>query len=488
MAVSVLAIGLDMTVLTVALPTLATDLRASTAQLQWFANGYTLALAAAMLPAGALADRIGAKRLLVAALALFGVASVACAYAVTPAQLVGARVVLGVAAAMIIPVSMSLVPALFPPAERARALGLWITANALGMPVGPLLGGWLLDHYFWGSVFLINVPVVVVAIVGVQALVPRLSGSSAARVDLLGVLTSAAGLAALTYGLIAAGEDGWGAAPAWAWMAVGVALLLAFGFLQRSGRSSLVDASIFADARFRWAAAVFTIGTLAMMGVLFTLPQYLQSVRGLDSFGTGLRLLPLIAGLVVGARVAPPLAHRAGVPAAAAAGLAILGAACAVGSRTGVDSPWGQVYAWTALAGLGLGTMLPGLADLATSTLDDARTGSGTAVLQSIRQVGATLGVAVLGSALGAAYRGALDVGGLPADAASVAREGVQQALVLADLIGRAQLAGSARAAFVDGMARSLLVVCGLCVVAAIVGWLTRPRETTSAAPVDNAA
>jgi len=210
-----MVIGLDMMVLNVALPTLAKDLNASTSDLQWFANAYSLVLAAALLPAGMLGDRYGRKKFLIGALVLFGIASLACAYCTDVTQLIGARVLLGIGAAFLMPLSMSILTVLFSNGERSRALTMIVTANSIGLPLGPIVGGLLLDHFWWGSVFLINVPVVAVAVIAALTLLPESRSSSQPRLDVLGVALSSLGLVGLTYGVIRIGDDGWssGTAP-----------------------------------------------------------------------------------------------------------------------------------------------------------------------------------------------------------------------------------------------------------------------------------
>src|ERR1700729_2371930 len=209
LALSVLVVGLDLTVLNLALPTLAADLHASTSDLQWFVDAYSLVLAAALLPAGLLGDRYGRKKLLTGALVVFGAASLACAYSRSPGELIAARSVLGLAAAVILPLSLAVLPVLFTPAERSRAIAVVGGATFLGYPIGPIVGGWLLDHFWWGSVFLINVPVVIVAVIAVVFLMPESRALRRPRIDGVGVIISSAGLAALTYGFITAGQNGW---------------------------------------------------------------------------------------------------------------------------------------------------------------------------------------------------------------------------------------------------------------------------------------
>src|SRR5512142_27212 len=208
-AASVLVVGLDLTVLNLALPTIATDLHASTSDLQWISDSYSLVLAAAMLPAGLLGDRLGRKKVLLVALVLFGAASAACAYATGTGELIAARAVLGIGAAAIFPLSLSVIPVLFAPEERQRAIALMASATFISFPIGPVVGGYLLDHFWWGSVFLINVPVVALALIAVTILLPESRSAERPGVDVLGVVLSSIGLAGLTYGFIKAGQDGW---------------------------------------------------------------------------------------------------------------------------------------------------------------------------------------------------------------------------------------------------------------------------------------
>src|ERR1700730_14979250 len=227
-AASVLVVGLDLTVLNLALPTLSSQLHASTSDLQWFSAAYSLVLAAALLPAGLLGDRFGRKRLLLIALVVFGASSAACAFATSSGGLIGARAVLGLAAAAFLPMSIAVLPVLFTAQERPRAIAIVMGATFIGYPVGPLLGGWLLDNFWWGSVFLINVPVVVLALVAVALLMPDSAGARSRRSDVPGIILSSLGLASVTYGCIKAGASGWGDPAALATVLAGVAVLAVF--------------------------------------------------------------------------------------------------------------------------------------------------------------------------------------------------------------------------------------------------------------------
>src|SRR5689334_12118248 len=386
LALSTLAIGLDTTILSVALPTLSRDLHASTGDLQWFTNAYLLVLAAALLPAGMLGDRFGRKKLLLGALFVFGAASAACAWAAGTGELIAARSVLGLGAAVLMPLSGAVLTVLFDDKDRSKALSVWLTASALGIPLGPLLGGWLLDNFWWGSVFLINVPLVAIALVAVALWVPESHGDRTRRFDPLGVLLSAGGLVALTYGIIEAGDRGWGDARSPATMIGGAVLLVAFVLWQRRSPAPLVDLALFRSRAFTGGAVLATIASFAMLGLLFALPQFFSAVGGQDAFGSGLRLLPVIGGLLIGARTAEKVAARIGNRAVIAGGLALMTAALVVGSLTGAGSGYGFVAAWITAAGIGLGFTLPPSMDVALGALTAERSGVGNGLLQAMRQ------------------------------------------------------------------------------------------------------
>ncbi|MFC9433225.1 DHA2 family efflux MFS transporter permease subunit [Nocardia sp. NPDC057030] len=481
LALAMLTIGLDTTVLTVALPTLAVDLHANTAALQWFTGAYTLALAALMLPAGALGDRYGRKKFLLGALLIFGAASLACAFAASSGQLIAARVVLGVGAAAMMPLSMSVLPSLFPePAQRQRALTIWVTATALGLPLGPILGGWLLRNFWWGSVFLINVPMVIVGALAVFALVPESRSANQLRVDVPGVLLSAAGMLGLTYGFIRIGDLGWGDPSAWATVVAGVLLLGAFVLWQRRTTHPLIDLGLFENAGFRWGTGLSIVVNFAMFGMFFTVPQYFQAVLGVDALGSGLRLLPLIGGLIVGSRLGDRILLKLGARWLLALGFALLAGALGLGATTSVDSGYGFTALWTTLLGAGMGLAMPTAMGLAMGELTPERSGSGSALIQALRQAGGTIGVAILGTVLATQYRS--DLGALNRDPIS---DGVNSGVAAAHQLGDPAVLHQVQNAFVGGMAAMLWVCAALCaaaaVLAAVVIRAKRPVEPVPA-------
>src|SRR5580692_526355 len=493
-AASVLVVGLDLTVLNLALPTIANDLHASTSDLQWFSDAYSLVLAAAMLPAGLLGDRFGRKKVLLVALVLFGASSAACAYATSTGELITARAVLGIGAAAIFPLSLSVIPVLFAPEERQKAIALMASATFISFPIGPIVGGYLLDHFWWGSVFLINVPVVVLALIAVAVLLPESRSEQRLRLDAGGVLLSSAGLAGLTYGFIEAGQKGWTDTAALTTIAAGVAVLAVFvaweRWLTRRAGSvrPLIELALFRSAGFTWGTTLATLVSFAMFGIFFAMPQYFQEVQGTNAMGSGLRLLPMIGGLVVGMIGSTRLAatRRSGgrerAPLASVKGLVTVGfmimtAALAFGATTKTGSGTGFAAAWLATFGLGLGLAMPQTMNAALSALTAERSGSGSALISALRQVGATIGVAVLGTVLATVYRAHLGVQGLPAATAAKAKSSVVAGVGVAHALGSSSLLHSARTAFVQGMNTMLWVCVGIAVASAILALIFLPRR-----------
>jgi DHA2 family multidrug resistance protein-like MFS transporter len=486
LTLAVLAVGLDGTVLSVALPTLATDLHASTADLQWFVSGYTLVLAAALLPGGLLGDRYGRKRVLLGALGLFGAGSLACAYATSAGAFIAARVLLGLGAAAIIPLALSVLTVLFNDQERPRAVGIWATANFLALPIGPILGGWLLTNYWWGWVFLINLPVVAVGMAAVIAWLPESRSGTRPGLDWMGILLSSGGLAVLVYGVIQAGEHGWGDPVALVGMLAGALVLVAFGLWERRlGRrpagQPLLDLGLFRSASFTWGAILAAVGIFALFGVLFTAPQYFQAILGTDAMGSGLRLLPLIGGLAVGAGMADRLAARAGAKLTVAAGFVLMAAGLAVGATTSLTSGTGFLSLWTPVVGLGMGFALATASSAALSVLSPERAGVGSAVIQAVNKVGAPVAAAVLGSVLNATYRGQLDLAGVPVRVASAVRDSVFAGIEAAQWLGSGSLLHSVRAAFVDGMDVMLWVCVAIAVAGVLLALVFLPGRAAAA-------
>src|SRR4051794_17262494 len=386
---SVILVGLDSTILNVALPTLAAELGASTAQLQWIVDAFVLVLAGLLLPAGALADRVGRRPVLVGGIVVFTLGSLAAAYSGTATWLIVARAVMGAGAAVILTVPLAVLPSIFDADERPKAIAAVTVALGLGLPLGPIVGGWLLAHVWWGAVFLINVPLGVLAAIGVAALLPASRAASPTPLDLPGAVLSTAGLVGVVYAVVAAPARGWTSAPVLVAGLAGLVLLAGFVVRERRTPAPMVDLALLARPRFTWGTVAATMAMFAMLGLLFVVPLYLQSVRGFDPLGTGLRLLPVILGLVVGAKVAERLTVRLGNRIPVVAGLLIIAAALTWGATLEVGTAYGVLAGWLALTGAGLGLTITPAMDAVLGEVPPEHSGSGTALTMALRQVGA---------------------------------------------------------------------------------------------------
>jgi EmrB/QacA subfamily drug resistance transporter len=487
LTLGVLAVGLDATVLSVALPTLAQSLHASATDLQWFVSAYTLALAVGLLPGGLLGDRYGRKKVMMITLAAFGVGSVACAYAPNSATFIAARTFLGLSAGFMIPLVLSVVAVMFSDEERTKAVSVWAAANFLALPIGPILGGWLLSNYWWGWVFLMNVPVVVIGLIAVATLVPESRAAQRPGLDPVGIVSSCAGLAVLVYGFIAAGQYGWSSGAAIAAIVAGAAILAGFvawelRLTRQPGGQPLVDLGLFRSARFTWGTILQAFGIFAMFGLLFAAPQFFQAILGTTAMGSGLRLLPLMGGLALGAGLADRVAKRATAKLTVALGFAVLTTGLVLGATMTTGSGEAFIATWSAIAGLGFGLALATAASAALVDLPKESAGVGSAVMQAVQKSGAPLASAVLGSVLISSYRAHLDLAGLPATAANAVRSSVFAGLAVAHKLGSAPLAAEVRSAFTHGIDSMLWVSAGLAVVGVILALAFLPWRATSAA------
>ncbi|MEU3251966.1 MFS transporter [Streptomyces sp. NPDC006997] len=463
---STLVLGFDLTILNVALPTMAAQLGAGTDEQQWVADAYVVVFAALMLPAGLLGDRFGRRRMLVTGLAVFLAGSLLGVLAGNVHAVIAARAVMGVGGALVMPLALSVLPTLFGPGERPKAVGVLSAASALGMPLGPIVGGWLLDHFWWGSVFLVNVPMAAVGIVACLFLLPETKDPAAPRVDAVSTMLTTAGLGTLVYAIIEAPGRGWGDVHVLGPLAAAALLLGALVRRERRAARPVRDLALLGDRGFLLNAGTAALVTFVLAGLLFLLPPYLQAVLGHDAFGTGLRLLPVMGGVLLAARAAQPLVEKLGSQSVVSAGLVVLAFAAFLGSRTTVDSGYGFTALWLSLVGLGFGfSMVPAM-DGALAALPADRSGSGSGLLMTLRQVGGAIGIALLGSLLAGVYRAGLDVPGLPAAATETAGQSVVAAHLLAEHTGAPALAASANAAYVQGMA-VVLLVCGTAALAA---------------------
>jgi EmrB/QacA subfamily drug resistance transporter len=491
LVVSLLVVVLDNTVLNVAMRTIADPvhgLGASQSQLEWAINSYTLVFAGLLFTAGVLGDRFGRRLTLLVGLALFGAASLVSAYAQDPGQLIAARALMGIGGAAVLPATLSIISNVFDPRERGRAIGVWAGSVGLAVAIGPVVGGLLLEHFWWGSVFLINVPIVIAGIIAALAIVPESRDPKPGRVDAVGVLLSIAGLVVLVYGVVDGGDHGFGRPTSWGSILGGLAILAAFiGYERRISFPSL-DVRLFANPRF--SAAVATVGLVffAAMGSMFFTAFYLQLVRGYSPLKTGLLMVPFAIAQMVFAPRSAAMVRRFGPRTVIAVGMALVMVVLGGFAFVTAGTPIWLVAGLFFVQGVAMANVLPPATESVMSSLPREKAGVGSAVSNTIRQVGGALGVAVLGSVLSAAYRSSMapHVGQLPASARGAASESISGGYAVAGRLGSAgrTLIVHVNDSFVQAMHYAAVGsgVVALLGLAVVVIWL--PRHSGSPVPV----
>ncbi len=478
LCVSLLMIGLDNTILSVALPTLVRDLHASSSQLQWIVDSYTIVFAGLLLVAGSLGDRFGRKWALLVGLALFTLGSALSAFAGSPEILILTRALMGVGGAFVMPATLSILTNVFiDPGQREKAIGIWAGVAGVGVAVGPIAGGLLLQHFWWGSVFLINVPIVVAGMAAAIFLVPNSSDPGAPRLDPVGAGLSIAGLSVLLWGIIEAPMTGWVSTRVIGGMAGGIAMMGAFLAWELHSDHPMLNLGFFRNRRFRGACAAVTLGMFGLFGTLFVLTQHLQFVLGYSALGAGIRFIPLAGMLLIGGPLSTVLVRRFGTKAVAGFGLTTVAAGMAWMSTVSDGSTYlTNVFGPIILLGLGLGLTIAPATEAIMGALPRAQAGVGSAMNSSVMQVGGALGVAVIGSVLASGYRsvvGATLAGhAVPAVAATAIKSSVGGALEVAQRAPAglgAALAAVARHGFVHGMGLAMPVAAGVALAGAMV-------------------
>jgi EmrB/QacA subfamily drug resistance transporter len=481
-------ISLDDTILNVALPALAADLGADARDLQWTVDAYLLVFCALVLTAGALGDRFGRRRSFAAGLVLFGASSVAAAFCTSPEALIAVRASMGVGAALIMPSTLSLITAVFTGAERTRAIAAWTAIAGLGVAAGPLAGGFLVEHASWRWVFLVNVPIVIVALVGCATLVPESRDPGARRLDLPGLALSGTALGAIVWALIEAPVRGWTDAVVLGALAAGLLLLGAFAAWERRAAEPMLDLALLRDRRFTAGSATIAAAFFGLFGVLLLMTQYLQVVLGHSPLEAGAWTAMLAAGMVAGAPLATLLEARAGTRAAAATGACSLSATLALLSLAGTGTGFAALGPLFFATGVALALVMAPATAALMSAVPESRLGIGSATNDAVRIVGGTIGVAVLGSLASSGYRGHMEdaVAGLPAPAAEAARDGVAGAAAVADRLGPAgdTLRTAADAAFVGGLRTALIAGAAVALAGALTALALPGRAARAAAPV----
>ncbi|WP_309029897.1 MFS transporter [Streptomyces alfalfae] len=481
LCVSLLLVAVDATVLHVAVPAVTEDLRPGGMELLWIVDIYPLVCASLLILFGTLGDRVGRRRVLLLGYALFGVASAVAALADNAQVLIAARALLGVGGAMIMPATLSILRQVFPDRrERAVAIGVWSAVAAVGAAVGPLLGGFLLEHFWWGSVFLINIPLMLVSLPVGRWLLPESKGDGDGPWDVAGALMAAGGLFGVVYGVkrLGGGDSPLGVATLAA-LAAGVALLVGFVRRQRRRARPLVDLSMFARPAFSTSVGCIVLAMLALVGLELIAAQYLQLVLGLSPLETGLRLLPLTLAAMAAGLAGSKLLHRFGPRVTVCSGFCLT--ALAVLVLTGMGGTANDVLLLTGfvLLGLGLETTLFGAYESMLSEAPPSQAGGAAAIGETSYQLGAGIGIALLGSVMNAAYApGLSSVPGVPAADSAAAGHSLGEAYEVAARLGGAPgdaLRSAAREAFVHGLHVTLLVSAGLLLLGALAA-LRLPR------------
>jgi EmrB/QacA subfamily drug resistance transporter len=392
-------IMLDNTVVNVALPSIAADLQIGLSELEWIVTGYALTFASLMLTGGKLADLLGRRLIFIVGLAIFTLSSLVCGLAGSGELLIGARVVQGAGAALMNPATLSIIAATFPPRQRGTAIGIWAGTSAMALAIGPLVGGLLTEHISWSWIFFVNVPIGVIAIAASLLLIPESKDESAEqRLDLPGLLTSGIGLFALTYGLIEANTYGWTSSRILGTFAVAVGMLVAFVLLETRQRLPMLDLSLFRNGTFAGANLAVLLVALAMFGVFFFVSLYMQGVLGYSAVETGAAFLPLTILIMVTAPIAGKASDRFGSRWLMTVGMILIAIQLFYFSRLGVEESYWNLLPAMILGGFGIAMVMTPSAAAAVRALPVDKAGVGSAVLNAFRQVGGSMGIAVIGA------------------------------------------------------------------------------------------
>ena len=497
MTVCLLVVIMGNTILNVALPTLQRDLGATQGELQWVIDAYILVFAGLLFTWGVIGDRIGRRKVLLIGLSIFALGSVLAAFSSSPVELIAWRAVMGIGGAAVQPTTLAVITNVFPPGERGRAIGVWAGAAGIAVAGGPLAGGAVLQHFWWGAVFLIGVPVAVLGIAGILAVVPESRDPSPGRIDVPGVLLSILALAGLVYGIIRGGSGrGWTTPGVLVPLIGGVLLLVLFVWLQRRSSHPALDVSLFRNPAFSAAAAALGLNFFALQGATFYLVYYLQGARGYSPLQSGAALIPVALGMAFMAPRSARLAERFGAKTVVASGFLLIALSFLGIQLLGLTTPVWLLLVVLSVQGLGMGAVMAPATESIMSVVPREKAGAGAAVNNSVRQVGGALGVAILGSVLAGAYSANLGsaVNSLPAGARAEAGQSIVGTL---EAVRQAQAAGDpdvaraaaglvepAREAFVSAMHLTAVGTAAAALVAAAVvfTWMPgrRPRESSA--------
>lgn len=484
LCLSMLVAVIDNMVLNIAIPALIRDLGASQSDIQWIIDSYILVFAGLLLTAGSLSDRHGRRLGLVIGLAVFGGASVLATICQTPGQLIAVRGLMGIGAAFLMPGTLSILTTVFDDSERKKAIAIWSSVLMLGALGGPTLGGLLLENYWWGSVFLLNIPIAVLGIIAALAIIPESRGP-AGRPDVAGALLSTVGMTALVWGVISVAKDGWSSPSTTGGFAVAVVFLAAFALWERRVAEPMLPLALFRDRNFAGASLSIVLLSFSAGGVMLALTQYLQFVLGYGPMKAGLAFIPMLVTVVAFNGIGVIVDKRLGARVAIAAGLLLMGAGFAVLVSLTPEDGYLKLACALVVMGMGSGIAAPAAVGTLLAALPPERAGVGSAVNDTVQQVGSALSVAVLGSVLTAVYRQAM-----PDDASEPARNSIGDALGTAAATGDPGLAQQAKDAFVDALSTTSIVgVIGGVAAALVAVTVLRPKEkpdpATAATPAE---
>lgn len=490
LCVSLLIVSLDNTVLNIALPTLVRDLHASESDLQWIVDAYAVIYAGLLLVAGSLGDRFGRRKIFLIGLVIFGTASAGSAFSGSVTRLVLARAIMGIGAACVMPSTLAILTDVFRTKKaQSRAIGIWSGTSGIGIAVGPILGGWLLSHFWWGSVFLINTPIALLGAVATLWLIPESRNHDRRPIDVLGVVLSTVGLGALLLSIIDIPMKGWSSPFVGLTGLFSVVVLTAFIVWEMHTKYPMLILHPFRNRRFSVAMAAVALAIFSLMGLFFILTQYLQFSLGYSAFATGIAILPVAGVILVASPASTFLDHWFGTKIVVATGLVLAAGglwelSLTTPSETFIHALWGFLA-----LGVGAGLILAPATSSVMGSLPQSRVGVGSATNGTALQTGGALGVAVLGAILGSRYQSHMSslLSGhkIPEVARAAILSSIGGAFAVADHVGGAlgaQLADAARAGFIDGMDLALKVAAGVAFVAAVgvlVALPSRARRVT---------
>jgi MFS transporter, DHA2 family, integral membrane protein len=491
MCLSLVLVVMSVSGLVTAIPTMQEQLNASASQIQWILDAYAIVFAGLLLTAGAIGDRFGRKRALLAGLVVFGLGSVLAGVASGAGQVIAGRAVMGIGAAFVMPATLSIITTIFPPEERTRAIAVWAGFAGAGGAIGPIVSGALLERFWWGSAVLVNLPLVAVTLIAIVAFAPESRDEERTPLDPVGAVLSLVGLSALIFAIIQGGEDGWTTASVIGAGAIALVALTLFVQWERRTEHPMLPLAFFRDRRFTQGSVVVTVAFFVMFGFFFIATQYLQFARGESPLEAGLALLPLPIMFVAFSPRSAVLAARFGAARVMAAGLLVVGAGFVMLAFLSADTPYVLVAVAFAVLGAGMSaTAAPATGEI-MSSVPLSKAGVGSAVNDTTRELGGALGIAILGSIANSAYRASINLSGIGLGAAA-RHEGEDSigtaARVASTLPGGAAVKARAAAAFTDAFNVASLVSVGLVVaLAAVLLWTSRPRGEETVEDLESA-